>query len=106
MNATFTITNFLLGLEVNYFKVDSIDVVKSNVGRVSTLTLLVEINTGFKILVPIINSILTKFEVTLPSDILGLFTLSDLNLEYYDGYTYFGATPTFIAPTHSQLFVQ
>jgi hypothetical protein len=106
LNATFTITNFILGLNVGSLHIDSIDVVSSAVGRVSTLTLLVEINTGILVVVPFINDWLNQFEVSIPDNILGIFSLSDLYLEYFDGYIYGGATPTFIAPTESHIFVQ
>jgi len=40
-----------------------------------------------------------------PSNIGGLFELTNLNLAYYDSYLYLGATPTFLAPTPADLLV-
>jgi len=107
-NATFTITDFLVGIALNRFQVDTIKVVSTNIGKVSTLTLKLKINTGFKLALPVLNHFLQKFEINLPREILGIFTLSDLNLAYYDGYTYLGVTPTFVNPREDEvtLFVQ
>jgi hypothetical protein len=107
LNLTFTITDFDVSLQLINFHINTISVVESNVGRVSTLVLVTTINAGFKIIVPLVNSVLSKFDVVVPSNILGVFVLSDLYLEYYDGYTYFGVTPTFLPPsTTAQLYVQ
>jgi hypothetical protein len=74
---------------------------------VSTLVLVTTLNAGLKVVVPLVNNILVQYNVTVPNEIMGVFTLSDLFLEYYDGYTYLGATPTFLPPSNTaQLFVQ
>ena len=49
---------------------------------------------------------LAKHAVTFPSNIFGIFLLSDLTLGYFDNYIYAGATPTFIAPKIQMLKVQ
>jgi len=99
IDASITITNFTIGLEANKFQVGTIDVVTSTIGRVSTLTLKTLINTGFLVLIPVLNTFLEKLHVQFPDNILGIFTLDDLNLAYYDNYIYLGATPTFLPPT-------
>jgi hypothetical protein len=38
-------------------------------------------------------------DIVIPSNIGGLFILSDLYIEYYNDYIYAGATPTFIGQT-------
>jgi hypothetical protein len=107
MNLTFTITDLDVALQLISFHVDSISVVESNVGRVSTVILVTTINAGLIVLVNLANKFLAQYDVQVPSEILGLFTLSDLNLEYFDGFTYFGLTPTFLPPAQgTQLFVQ
>lgn len=68
-------------------------------GRLSALKLKLEINKGFKIAQPIINSSLAGAHIAVPNNIGGIFELSDLNLSYFDSYLYAGATPVFIAPT-------
>jgi hypothetical protein len=49
---------------------------------------------------PHINSYLNTVPINVPSNIAGIFELSDLTLEYFDNYVYMGATPTFIPPSH------
>jgi len=88
------------------FHIDAIDVVTTNVGRVSTKLLVTTLNTGFRVVIPLVNDFLQQYEVVIPSEILGLISLSDLYLEYYDGYAYFGATPTFIEQNAIEAFVQ
>ena len=63
------------------------------------MKLKLEFNTASRILVPVLNEWLQKYEIPIPSNILGIFTLSDLVLTYMDGYLAAGATPTFINPT-------
>jgi len=40
-------------------------------------------------------------DIVIPSNIGGLFILSDLYIEYYNDYIYAGATPTFIGQTQN-----
>ena len=58
----------------------------------------VALNTAFRLGIPLINVFLERYELPIPSDIFGIFQLSDLVLEYFDGYIYAGATPTFLPP--------
>jgi len=92
-NATANITTFL---------VDKINVVDSTIGRISTTKIKLEINTASRLLVPALNGYLQKYVVPIPKNILGVFTISDIFLNYRDGYIYAGATPTFIPPTPDQ----
>jgi len=48
---------------------------------------------------PLLNEELQAYQIEFPSNIAGIFELSDLNLNYHDGYVYVGATPTFISPS-------
>jgi hypothetical protein len=48
---------------------------------------------------PHINAWLVNTPVTIPSNIAGIFELSNLTLEYFNNYVYVGATPTFIPPS-------
>ena len=48
--------------------------------------------------IPEINKILGDYALPIPTNILGIFLLSDLFLLYEDGYIFGGATPTFIDP--------
>lgn len=48
---------------------------------------------------PALNSFIKKYVVPIPQNILGVFQLSDIFLQYNDGYIYAGATPTFLPPS-------
>ena len=88
-----------IALDIDKVNVDSVDVLASTIGRLSALTIKLEINNGFRLGLPIINKVLSKHQIPIPSNILGLFILSDLTLGYHDDYIYAGATPTFIGPS-------
>lgn len=90
MNVTANIT------ELN---IDKIVVNSCAFGRLSAFTLKHELDIAFKVLTPLVNKKLEDQTITVPSNIGGIFELSDLYVEYYDQYLYGGATPTFIAPT-------
>lgn len=90
--------------EVSKFLVDKIEVLQSTIGDISAFQLKVEINTISRLMVPTINDALKKYEVPIPSDILGIFTLTNIFLKYEDGYIFGGATPTFTAPTADELY--
>jgi hypothetical protein len=47
---------------------------------------------------PFINKNLLSHSFTVPSNIFGIFILSNLQIGYYNNYIYLGMTPTFIAP--------
>jgi hypothetical protein len=58
-----------------------------------------ELNNFLRIYMPHINAWLVNTPVTIPSNIAGIFELSNLTLEYFNNYVYVGATPTFIPPS-------
>ena len=93
------VNNFIASADISTFLVDKINVLTSTIGNISTMKLKLEFNTASRVLVPMLNKWLQKYEIPIPSNILGMFTLSDLVLTYMDGYLAAGATPTFIAPT-------
>lgn len=97
------INNFEATADIAKFLVDKVEVVTSTVGTLSAFKLKVEINTVSKILVPSLNSWLAKYQVPIPQNIAGIFTISDLFLKYNDGYIFAGATPTFTPPTPTML---
>ena len=87
-----------VSLNITKVNIDSVDVISDTIGRLSALTIKLELNNGFRIGLPIFNKILAKHQISIPSNILGLFELSDLTLGYHNDYIYAGATPTFIGP--------
>ena len=78
-------------------KVSTITVNSCAFGTISTFKLKMEINVGLAVAAVPINKALSS--LVIPETVLGVFTLSDLVIDYYDGFLFGGATPTFIAPT-------
>lgn len=93
------VNNFIATADIHTFLVDKIEVSTSTIGDLSPFKLKVEFNTVSKLLVPALNHFISKYQVPIPKDIMGIFILSDLFLKYEDGYIFGGATPTFQAPT-------
>ena len=103
------VTDMNITLNITKINIDKVDIVSDTFGKLSALTLKLKLNNGFRIMLPLLNVFLSKFNVSIPSNIFGIFELSNLNLDYFDGYIYAGATPTFLAPTKEipmDLFVQ
>lgn len=88
-----------VSLNITRVNIDNVDVVSDTFGRLSGLTIKVELNNAFRIGLPVFNKVLAKHQIKIPSNIAGLFELSDLTLGYHDDYIYAGATPTFIGPS-------
>lgn len=93
------ISNFTATGDIHTFLVDKIEIPTSTIGSLSPFKLKVEFNTVTKLVVPMLNHFISKYQVPVPKDIMGIFILSDLFLEYKDGYIFGGATPTFLAPS-------
>ena len=98
---TALVDNMDVSLNVTKVNIDSVDVLSDTFGRLSALTIKVKLNNGFRIGLPFLNLILAKHHIPIPSNIGGLFVLSDLTLGYHNDYVYVGATPTFVGPSSS-----
>lgn len=62
-------------------------------------TIRLKLNTVNSVIVTLTNIILQQFEIQIPNTMLGgLFSLTQLHLEYFDGYIYAGVTPVYIPP--------
>ena len=100
-------------IKVTHVNVDSVDVLDTSIGDLSAFSIKVKINNGFRFGLPLINRGLESHMISIPSNIFGLFLLSDLTIDYHDNYIYAGATPTFVGPSsltevmsdHSQVAV-
>lgn len=92
------IVNFNATADISTFHVDKINVVSSTIGDISAAKLKIEFNTISRLAVPELNKFIQKYNVPIPQNIMGIFTLSELFLEYKNGFLFGGATPTFIAP--------
>ena len=78
--------------------VSSVTVNSCAFGRLSALVLKTEMNNFFKVFTPIINKDLAASPITVPSNVHGIFGLSDLSIGYYNSYLYFGMQTTVIVP--------
>jgi len=95
-----------LCIQIQQVYVDKITVVYTGIGFLSAATLKFELNNGFKLFTPYINKQLQNHSFTVPSNIFGIFTLSNLTIGYYNDYLYLGMTPTFIAPSYTTVAEQ
>jgi len=93
---TALVDNMVITLNLGQVNVDKITVNYCSFGKLSALTLKVELNNFFRVFMPAINHKLNKHPVTFPSNIFGILMLSDLTIGYYNDYVYLGFTPTFI----------
>lgn len=93
---TASVDDMVITLNLGNINVDKITVNYCSFGKLSALTLKVELNNFFRMFMPAINHKLAKHAVTFPSNMFGIFMLSDLTLGYYNDFVYCGFTPTFI----------
>ena len=104
---TALINNMDISLNITRLNIDKVEVVSDTFGKLNALLIKTKLNNGFRLALPILNHVLANHQIKIPSNILGVFELSDLTLGYYDSYIFAGATPTFLPPSeHAQLFVQ
>jgi len=79
---------------INSLNIGKLTTVSSNIGRIPLTTERVFLNKYINKTLPALNAELQKVVITFPSNFI-IFELSDLNLSYFDGYVFLGATPTF-----------
>ena len=109
-----TETNFIFSAAVTGMDV-FIDIEKINSAKIvidsctfadpSAFKFKIELNNLARFCLSKLNPWLAGNPIPIPSNIGGIFELSDLFLGYFDDYVYVGATPTFLAPT-VESFVQ
>lgn len=93
---TVLVNDMVISMNLGTVNVDKITINYCSFGNLSAFTLKVELNNFFRIFTPVINRKLAKHPVTFPSNIFGMFLLSDLTIGYFNDYLYLGFTPTFI----------
>jgi len=91
-------------LNITKINIDTVKVISDTFGKLSALTIKVKLNNAFRLGLPFLNILLTKYPIPIPSNILGIFELSDLTIGYHDNYIYAGATPTFVGPSSKSDF--
>ena len=92
------INDMTLAISLSKVNVDSVNVLSCSFGKLSAITMKLELNNFFRVFTPIINKDLQLHTFTVPSNIFGIFILSNLTIGYYNNYIYLGMTPTFIVP--------
>ena len=101
-------TNFVFSAQVSdmdlYLNINRINSAKIIIdsctfANPSALKIKVELNNIARVVLLKLNPYFAENPFEVPSNIAGIFELSDLYLGYYDDYVYVGATPTFLAPT-------
>ena len=93
---TALINNMSIGVSIDKVNINSVNILSCTFGKLSALTIKVELNNFFRIFTPSLNNFLAKHKVTFPSHFFGIFELTNLTLDYYDSYIYAGATPLFL----------
>lgn len=95
-DGTLVTEGFSISPKIDKANVGKVSVDSCTFGTLSALTLKVQINASFKLFMPEINALIATVPIVIPSDIYGIFTLSDLSITYHDSYVGLGATPTFL----------
>lgn len=88
-----------MSLMIGEFRLHGVEIVDSRIGMLNPNTIRLKLNTVNSVIVTLSNIILQKWEVQIPNSMLsGLFHLTNLHLEYFDGYIYAGVTPMYVPP--------
>jgi len=93
------IVDMSMTIQITKLNVDSVVVVQSTFGKLSGISIKLEINNGFRIIQPTLNKMLGHKVINFPTNVFGIFELKSLTLSYYDNYLYAGLTPIFIGPS-------
>lgn len=93
---TAIVTNMVVALNIDKIKDTKVQVDSCAYGTVNAFIFKQKLNLFFTTFKVFINGWLAGLQIEVPSDIAGIFELSDLYIEYYNDYIYAGATPTFI----------
>lgn len=86
---------FNLRASLREFRLHGVEVAHSAIGLLNPNTIRLKLNTVNSVVTTLANLMLEHFSVPIPRNIAGLFELDNLNIEYFDGYIYAGATPLF-----------
>ncbi len=97
------VVDMSLTLQISKINVDTVQVLQSNIGKLNALTIKLEINNGFRIVQPHLNKILANHVIHFPTNILGIFELTQLTISYYNNYIYAGITPIFIGLAEAEI---
>jgi hypothetical protein len=85
-----------LTLKISTIHVDEVKVLVDAIGGLNGFAIKTEINNSFRVIQPRLNRWLAGHPFALPTQVLGVFELTAITLDYYDGWVYAGLTPVFI----------
>lgn len=99
--ANFTILikkNNQIAMNITTAALKDIEVHSTTFGDLNLSLITKLFNMTFVELIVAFNIWANAQSITIPSELFGIFTLSDLNLKYHDDYLEAGLTPTFLPP--------
>lgn len=92
------IDNLDIAINISKINVANIIVNSCAFGSLSAVKLRLEINNGFRLALKFINPFLASHPIPFPGNIIPVFQMHDLVLDYYNGYVFAGMSVTFLAP--------
>lgn len=99
------VENMAISVEVQNLFIGDIEIVVSKVGKLDVSDLKYYLNNAFYWGLPFFNELIADLAIVVPSELFGIFDLSDLTLTYFDHYIQMGSTPTF-KPLRNQYKVE
>ena len=93
-DATILVDGFNITGNFTKLKVQTLAVNSCSFGKIGTFQLKIELNVGLAVVAGPLNKALNT--LVIPDNVMGIFQLSDLVIDYYDGFLFAGATPTFL----------
>lgn len=108
LNFAFTvlIENMTVFMTLGTVNVDKVTINSCSFGHLSTLLMKTELNNFFRLFTPRINATLQQNPFTVPSNVFGIFILSNMTIGYFNSYLYLGMTPTFLPPASHPIMEQ
>ena len=82
--------------KVETLSIGDIFVRSTTFGKVDIVVVKTFLNMAFRVGIPLLNKFLESMHIMLPGTLMGIFELSDVNLNYFDHYILAGFTPKFI----------
>jgi len=94
-NFTVLIDQMTLAGNVTGLNVGKIKQISCTFGRIPVTTEKIALNRVLNIFLPEIDAYLNTLTLAIPTELFGIFKLSDLVIRYYNDYVMLGLTPTF-----------
>ena len=102
---TALVDNMDIAIDIQKIKLSNVVVNFCQWGRLSPAVIKIKLDSAFALGLPVVNHVLAKHPIPFPANIIPLFTMSNIVIDYYDDYIFVGMTPIFKGPS-SALFIQ